>query len=159
MGLGDRISRLVRSNLNDWQNQKTDPQTEVDATLAELQSSVNRALEARRQLEGDLEEARGRGDRLQETAKRALQQGDEPEARRILLEKRTYTQQAIALQTQLDRLAPTVERLQQQLARLEYQRSILHGSATAAQMDLTLEELKNNVAQIDAELEWLRSQL
>jgi phage shock protein A len=159
MGLGDRISRLVRSNLNDWQNQKTDPQTEVDATLAELQSSVNRALEARRQLEGDLEEARGRGDRLQQAAKRALQQGDEPEARRILLEKRTYTQQAIALQTQLDRLAPTVERLQQQLARLEYQRSILHGSATAAQMDLTLEELKNNVAQIDAELEWLRSQL
>jgi phage shock protein A len=106
-----------------------------------------------------LEEARGRGDRLQQAAKRALQQGDEPEARRILLEKRTYTQQAIALQTQLDRLAPTVERLQQQLARLEYQRSILHGSATAAQMDLTLEELKNNVAQIDAELEWLRSQL
>ncbi len=160
MALGDRINRLIRSNITDWQNQRKDYPRELEKTLLEFKQSVQNAAGSQEVLLRDYHTAQQQVHELAESAKLALQQQNEPLARELLTRKQTYSKQAEELKQRLDELIPTVTTLKQQLSALERERDIFKASLASASLESTLEGMPDlDFAQIDAQLELLRSRL
>ncbi|MGL5196293.1 MAG: PspA/IM30 family protein, partial [Chroococcales cyanobacterium] len=94
MALGDRINRLIRSNITDWKHQRTDYQRELEQTLREFRQSVHNAVSTQEILWRDYQTAQQKADELVASAKQALQQQNESRARELLTHKQTYSKQA-----------------------------------------------------------------
>ncbi|MCT7969012.1 PspA/IM30 family protein [Laspinema sp. D1] len=160
MALGDRINRLIRSNITDWKHQRKDYQRELEQTLKEFKQSVQNAVLSQEVLWRDYQKAQQQANQLVESAKLALQQQNEPLARELLTRKQSYSKQADELKQQLDELIPTVTLLEQQLAALESERDMFKASLASANLEQDLEAIPDlDFAEIDAELELLRSRL
>ncbi|MCT7996619.1 PspA/IM30 family protein [Laspinema olomoucense] len=160
MALGDRINRLIRSNITDWKHQRKDYQRELEQTLNEFKQSVQNALSSQEVLWRDYQNVQQQVHELVESAKLALQQQNEPLARELLTRKQSYSKQAAELKQRLDELIPTVTLLQQQLAALESERNQFKANLASANLEQDLEALPDlDFAEIDAELELLRSRL
>ncbi|MCT7991447.1 PspA/IM30 family protein [Laspinema olomoucense] len=160
MALGDRINRLIRSNITDWKHQRKDYQRELEQTLNEFKQSVQNALSSQEVLLRDYQNVQQQVQELVESAKLALQQQNEPLARELLTRKQSYSKQAAELKQRLDELIPTVTLLQQQLAALESERNQFKANLASANLEQDLEALPDlDFAEIDAELELLRSRL
>lgn len=160
MALGDRINRLIRSNITDWKHQRTDYQRELEQTLKEFKQSVQNAISSQELLWRDYQKAQQQANELVESAKLALQQQNEPLARELLTRKQSYSKQADELKQQLNELIPTVTLLEQQLATLESERDMFKASLASANLEQDLEAMPDlDFAEIDTELERLRSRL
>ena len=160
MALGDRINRLIRSNITDWKHQRKDYQGELEQTLTEFKKSVQNAVSSQEVLLRDYYNTQQQADELVESAKLALQQQNEPLARELFTRKQSYSKQADKLKQRLDELIPTVTLLKQQLSTLESERDIFKASLASANLEQELEAMPDlDFAEIDAELERLRSRL
>jgi phage shock protein A len=160
MNLGDRISRLIRSNITDWQQKRSDSEAELKQTIGELKQSVDRAIASQQRLAQEYRATQIRIEQLQQQAQRALQQKDEAKAREWLTQKHSQSKIAEQLQTQLAELTPRVDALKRHFSDVEACTQTLKARAASARMENQLEQMPDiDFAEIDAQLDNLRSRL
>ncbi len=126
MGILDRVSRLVRANINDLIDQAEDPEKMIDQILRDMQTNITTArsqvaamIAQEKELEADLRETQELSAEWQEKARRALAAGKEDLAREALRRKRDNDENAAIYQQQHATQQQTVDKLKQQLNLLE----------------------------------------
>jgi phage shock protein A len=126
MGLLDRVSRVVRANLNDLVSKAEDPEKILEQALVDMQEdlvqmrqAVAGAIASQKRLQQQQTQAQNESNNWQQRAQLALQKGDEDLAREALLRKKPLIETATALKTQLDQQTVTVNALKNNLIALE----------------------------------------
>lgn len=126
MGILDRVSRLVRANINDLIDGAEDPEKMIDQILRDMQTNIATArsqvasmIAQEKELQADLAETRQLSTEWEEKAKRAIAAGKEDLAREALRRKRDNDENASIYQHQYETQRQTVEKLKQQLGLLE----------------------------------------
>lgn len=97
MGLFDRISRLVRANLNDLVNKAEDPEKILDQAvidmqedLVQLRQAVAQAIANQKRSEQQYNQAQSQANQWESRAKLALQKGEEGLERSLTAQKRLH---------------------------------------------------------------------
>lgn len=126
MGLFDRVSRVVRSNLNAAVSAAEDPEKILDQAIVDMQEdlvqmrqAVATAIASQKRVEQQYGKASSEANSWQQRAQLALQKGDEELARQALVRKKTQAETAAALKAQLDTQSVTVDQLKRSLLGLE----------------------------------------
>ena len=126
MGLFDRVSRVVRSNLNAAVSSAEDPEKILDQAiidmqedLVQLRQAVATAIASQKRVQQQHNQAQSEADNWQRRAQLALQKGDENLAREALNRKKVQAETAAALKAQLDQQVGTVDTLKRNLIALE----------------------------------------
>lgn len=126
MGLFDRVSRVVRSNLNAAVSSAEDPEKILEQALIDMQEdliqlrqAVASAIASQKRIQQQYNQAQSEGNNWDQRARLALQKGDETLAREALNRKKVQVETATALKTQLDQQSGTVDTLKRNLIALE----------------------------------------
>ncbi len=126
MGLFDRISRVVRSNLNDMVSNAEDPEKileqsvlEMQEDLVQLRQGVAQAIASQKRTEQQYNQAQNEANKWQRNAQLALQKGDETLARQALERKKSFSENANTLKTSLDSQVGQIDTLKRSLIGLE----------------------------------------
>jgi phage shock protein A len=126
MGLFDRISRVVRANINDVVSKAEDPEKileqsiiDMQEDLVQLRQAVAQAIATQKRTEQQYQKANTEANNWQSRAQLALQKGDESLAREALLRKKANGDTAATLKTQLDQQSGQVENFKRNLIALE----------------------------------------
>jgi phage shock protein A len=126
MGLLDRISRLMRANVNDMVSKAEDPEKileqavqDMQEDLVQLRQAVAGAIATQKRSEQQYNKAVQDEASWQQKAQLALSKGDEALAKEALVRKRTYTDTAAALKGQLDSQVGQIDLLKRNLIQLE----------------------------------------
>ena len=126
MGIFTRFSDIVSSNINSMLDKAEDPEKmiklmihEMEDTLIELKSSCAGVIAGRKKVERKLDEIHGRKDLWAERANLAVAKGRDNLAREALLEKRRFSEIAIALENELEEYAGLVTQYQEDISELE----------------------------------------
>jgi phage shock protein A len=126
MGLFDRISRVVRANLNDVVSKAEDPEKILEQSimdmgedLVQLRQAVAQAIATQKRSEQQYNQAQSQANQWQQRAQLALQKGDENLAREALVRKKTHADTAATIKAQLDPQSGQVETLKRNLIQLE----------------------------------------
>lgn len=126
MGLFDRVSRLVRANLNAAVSSAEDPEKILDQALIDMQEdlvqlrqAVATAIASQKRTQQQFEKAQSEANTWYQRAQLALQKGDETLAKEALNRRKTQTETATALKAQLDQQAASVDTLKRNLIALE----------------------------------------
>jgi len=126
MGLFDRVSRVVRSNLNAAVSSAEDPGKILDQAIMDMQEdlvqmrqAVAQAIASQKRVQMQADKAQTGATQWQQRAQLALQKGDENLAREALVRKKTQAETAAALKGQLDQQAGAVDTIKRQLIALE----------------------------------------
>ena len=126
MAILDRLSRLLRANVNDLISKAEDPTKIIDQTLmdmreaygearTEVAGAMAQAAKLQREAETNRTLAKDYGDK----AEQALTAGSEDLAREALRRKQNYTDLAAGFDAQLTTTGSTVDQLKTQLRALE----------------------------------------
>jgi phage shock protein A len=159
MGLFDRISRVVRSNVNAAVSAAEDPEKILEQTvidmqenLVQLRKAAAEAIATQKRLEQQYNQAESQSTEWQNRAMLALQKGNEDLAREALSRKQTYTQTATALKQQLDQSSGVVANqkkalmaLESKLAEAKTKKDMLKARAKAAKATEQLNQALNTV--------------
>jgi phage shock protein A len=126
MGFFDRLSRLLRANLNDLVSKAEDPAKILDQSVADMQAdlvklrqAVATAIASQKRIQNQAQQAESQASTWYERAQLAVQKGEEDLAREALSRRKTYTETATALNNQLSSQAGQVEALKKSLVALE----------------------------------------
>lgn len=126
MNIFDRLSRLVRSNVNDLISKAEDPSKIIDqslldmrSALAEARSEVAEALAGAAKLEREAESNRTIAEGYEGKAEEALRGGSESLAREALRRAQNHKDLAKSFDDQLTIQRTTVDQLKTQLRALE----------------------------------------
>jgi phage shock protein A len=126
MGLFDRISRVVRANLNDVVSKAEDPEKvleqaliDMQEDLIELRQAVARAIATQKRTEQQYNKNLSEANTWQQRAQLALQKGEESLAKDALVRKKTVAEAANILKSQLDQQLGQVDTLKRNLISLE----------------------------------------
>ncbi|HAG85302.1 MAG TPA: hypothetical protein DD379_05875 [Cyanobacteria bacterium UBA11162] len=126
MGLFDRLSRVVRANLNDMVSKAEDPEKileqaiiDMQEDLVQLRQAVARAIATQKRTEQQYNKNQSEANNWHQRAQLALQKGDENLAREALSRKKTTSEAATTLKTQLDQQSTQVDTLKRNLIALE----------------------------------------
>lgn len=126
MGLFDRLSRVVRANLNDMVSKAEDPEKMLEQAVSDMQEdlvqvrqAVARAIAEQRQTEQKYSKDQSEANKWEQRAKLALSKGDETLAREALKRKKDCTETAAILKNQLDQQTVQVDSLRKNLIALE----------------------------------------
>jgi phage shock protein A len=126
MGILDRLSRLVRANVNDLIDKAEDPEKMIDQILRDMQTNIGTARQTvasmiaqEKELEADLKETRQLSAEWGEKAKRAVEAGKDDLAREALRRKRDNDENTKVYEQQFTAQQQSVEKLKQQLRLLE----------------------------------------
>lgn len=126
MGLLDRFSRLVRSNVNGLVNGAEDPEKVLQQTVADMQSdlvtmrqAVAQAIATQKRTERQSEQAARTAQEWYSRAQMALQKGEDNTAREALTRRQTYAQTAQTLAAQIAQQKDIVGQLKQNMMTLE----------------------------------------
>lgn len=159
MGLFDRVSRVIRSNLNAAVSSAEDPEKILDQAIIDMQEdlvqmrqAVAGAIASQKRVQQQYERAQTEANTWQQRAQLALQKGDEDLARQALMRKKTQAETATALKTQLDQQAASVDQLKRSLIGLESKiseaktkKDMLKARASAAKAS---EQLQNTTSRL-----------
>jgi phage shock protein A len=149
MGIMDRLSRLIRANINDLIDRAEDPEKMIDQILRDMESSIQQArqqvaamIAQEKELEADLAETQNLANEWANKAKRAVEAGKDDLAREALRRKRDNESNAALYEQQLSVQRQAVDKLKEQLRQLEakYQ-------ATLSQRDTLLARQRRARAQ------------
>lgn len=141
MGILDRMSRLVRANVNDLLDRAEDPDKMIDQIIRDMQTNITDArrqvaamIAQEKELEADLKESRALSNEWNEKAKRAVTAGKDDLAREALRRKRDSDENLAVYQQQHETQEQTVAKLKSQLAQLEskYQQTLSQRDALIA---------------------------
>ena len=160
MGLFDRLSRVVRANLNDMVSKAEDPEKMLEQAVSEMQEdlvqvrqAVARAIAEQRQTEQKYSKDQSEANKWEQRAKLALSKGDETLAREALKRKKDFTETAAILKNQLDQQTVQVDSLRKNLIALESKiseaktkKNMLVARSRAAKAN---EELQKTLGSID----------
>lgn len=126
MGLFDRISRVIKSNINDLVNKAEDPEKILEQSLLEMQEdlvqlrqAVASAIASQKRFQQQYNQAQEQVNTWQMRAQLALQKGDENLAREALLRKKNHVENSTSLKSQLDQQTTHVNTLRRSLTALE----------------------------------------
>jgi phage shock protein A len=126
MGLFDRISRVLRANVNTAVSAAEDPEKILEQTVLDMQEdqvklrqAVAQAIASQKRLEQQYNQNQTQVNEWDARARLALQKGDEGLAREALNRKKTYAETAGSLKTQLDNSVTQVETLKRNMTALE----------------------------------------
>jgi phage shock protein A len=126
MGLFDRVSRVVRSNLNAAVSAAEDPEKileqaviDMQEDLVQLRQAVAGAIASQKRTQQQHNQAQAEANNWQQRAQLALQKGDEGLAREALNRKKVQAETAASLKTQLDQQMTGVDTLKRNLIALE----------------------------------------
>jgi phage shock protein A len=126
MGLLDRVSTLVRANLNDMLDRAEDPEKVIKQLLMDMQNQmiqvktqVAAAIADEKRLQSRYEEAQRTADGWQRKAELALDAGDEGLAKEALQRQMTYQATATGLQEQYQAQSVQVQALKDGLRQLQ----------------------------------------
>lgn len=126
MGVIDRVSRLVRANVNDLLDQAEDPEIMIDQILRDMQSNIADArkqvaamIAQEKELEYDRDETQKLADAWGEKAQRAVDAGKDDLAREALRRQKDYSDNAALYEQQLQLQSQSVTKLKGQLSQLE----------------------------------------
>jgi phage shock protein A len=164
MGLFDRISRVLRANVNDMVSKAEDPEKileqaviDMQEDLVQLRQAVAQAIASQKRTEQQLKQAQSESNNWQQRAQLALQKGDENLAREALTRKKTHTETATALQTQFQTQSAQVDTLKRSLIALEgkiseakTKKDMLKARASAAKAQEQLQGMVNNMGTSSA---------
>jgi phage shock protein A len=160
MGLFDRISRVVRSNVNAAVSAAEDPEKILEQTvldmqdnLVQLRKAAAESIATQKRLEQQYNQAESQSAEWQNRAMLALQKGNEDLAKEALSRKQTYTQTATALKQQLDQASVTVANqkkalmaIESKLAEAKTKKDMLKARAKAAK---ATEQLNQALSTVD----------
>jgi phage shock protein A len=126
MGILDRMSRLIRANINDLIDRAEDPEKMLNELLREMESNIRDArmqvanmIAQEKELEADLQEAQRDSREWDRRAELAVTSGKDDLAREALRRKRDAESIATVYATQLTSQQEMVAKLKQQLKMLE----------------------------------------
>ena len=126
MGLFDRVSRLLRANVNDMVAKAEDPEKileqavmDMQEDLVQLRQAVASSIASQKRTEQQYNKAMADANSWQSKAQLALQKGDEDLAREALTRKKSYSDTAGSLKGQLDGQAGMVDTMKKSLIQLE----------------------------------------
>lgn len=126
MGLLDRISRVIRANLNSLISQAEDPEKILEQTVLDLQDemirlrqAVAQAIATQKRTERQCSQAQTTADEWYRRAQLALEKGDEGLARDALTRRKTYLDTASALKLQVEQQSAIVAQMKQNMRALE----------------------------------------
>ena len=126
MGILDRMSRLIRANVNDMIDRAEDPEKMIDQILRDMESNIRTArsqvaamIAQEKELEADLGETKQLAAEWGAKAKRAVDAGKEDLAREALRRKRDNEENAGVYSQQHTTQRQTVDKLKSQLSQLE----------------------------------------
>jgi phage shock protein A len=126
MSLFDRVSRLVRANVNDAVDKAENPEKILDQALRDMQDNfikmkeaVATAIAQQRRAQTQLANNQREAQQWQERAELALKKGEEDLARQALMRKKGLTDTSNSLQSQLDSQTVQVDALKKNLIMLE----------------------------------------
>jgi phage shock protein A len=159
MGLFDRVSRVVRSNLNAAVSAAEDPEKileqaviDMQEDLVQLRQAVATAIASQKRMQQQFNQAQSEANNWDQRARLALQKGDENLAREALNRKKTQTEMANALKGQLDQQMATVDTLKRNLIALEgkiseakTKKDMLRARAQAAKANEQLQRTVGNL--------------
>jgi phage shock protein A len=160
MGLFDRISRVLRSNVNAVVSASEDPEKLLEQTVVDMQEdlvklrqAVAGAIASQKRLEQQHNQAQTQSDEWYRRAQLALQKGDENLAREALARKQTFASTATSLKQQLDQSSGQVETmrkgmmgLESKIAEAKTKKDMLKARARAAK---ATEQITQAMGQID----------
>ncbi|HEY9872175.1 MAG TPA: PspA/IM30 family protein [Candidatus Obscuribacterales bacterium] len=160
MGLFDRISRVVRANLNDVVSKAEDPEKileqsiiDMQEDLVQLRQAVAQTIATQKRTEQQYNKAQTEANSWQQRAQLALQKGDENLARQALERKKGNSETAAALKGQLDAQSGQVDTLKRNLIALESKiseaktkKDMLKARAQAAKAN---EQLQNTLGSLN----------
>ena len=159
MGLFDRLSRVVRANLNDMVSKAEDPEKileqaiiDMQEDLVQLRQAVARSIATQKRTEQQYNKNQTEANNWQQRAQLALSKGDENLAREALVRKKTVAETAITLKTQLEQQTTQVDTLKRNLIALESKiseaktkKDMLKARASAAKAN---EQLQNTIGRL-----------
>ena len=126
MGLLDRFSRVIRSNVSSWVSQAEDPEkileqtvTDMQEDLIQIRQAVAQAIATQKRTERQYSQASATAEEWYRRAQLALQKNDEALAREALTRRQSYLDTAKALETQLSQQNEVVTKLKQNMVTLE----------------------------------------
>lgn len=160
MGLFDRVSRVIRSNLNSMVGAAEDPEKILDQAIVDMQEdlvqmrqAVAKAIASQKRVQQQLNQAETEAGKWHQRAQLALQKGDENLAREALNRKKVNVETATSLKTQLDTQLAQVDALKRNLIALEgkiseakTKKDMLKARASAAKAN---EQLQNTMGQLN----------
>jgi phage shock protein A len=159
MALFDRISRVLRANVNDLVSKAEDPEKileqaviDMQEDLVQLRQAVARVIAEQKRSELQYNQNQEEANKWQQRAQLALSKGDETLAREALVRKKTHTDTANIFKTQLEQQTTQVDTLKRNLIALESKiqeaktkKSMLQARAQAAKAS---EELQNTLGNM-----------
>ena len=126
MGLFDRLSRLIRANLNAFVSDAEDPIKILDQSVADMQEdlvklrqAVAMAIASQKRLENQANQAKEQIKNWFTRAELALKKGEDDLAREALSRKKTFQETYESLSTQFQTQNGQVEKLKKSLLLLE----------------------------------------
>ncbi|HLT21766.1 MAG TPA: PspA/IM30 family protein [Thermomicrobiales bacterium] len=126
MGILDRMSRLIRANINDMIDRAEDPEKMLNELMREMQGSIREArqqvanmIAQEKLVEAELQEAQMDAREWERKAELAIQRDREDLAREALRRKRDAEEIASVYATQLASQQELVDKLRNQLKVLE----------------------------------------
>ncbi len=164
MSLFDRVSRLVRANVNDAISKAEDPEKILDQAMIDMQDNFVKMKEAvagaiaqQKRSQTQLDNNRREAKTWQERAELAIKKGDDELAKQALMRKKTLTDAANSLQTQLDQQNAQVDSLKKNMLMLESKiaeakakKDILKARAQAAKANEQLQSSMNSMSTSSA---------
>lgn len=164
MGLFDRLSRVVRANINDLVSKAEDPEkvleqavVDMQEDLVQLRQAVARAIATQKRTEQQYNKNQAEANTWQQRAQLALSKGDENLAREALVRKKSFSDTAASLKSQLDQQSNNVSTLKRNLIALESKiseaktkKDMLKARANAAKAQKQLQESMNNIGTSSA---------
>lgn len=141
MGILDRMSRLVRANVNDMLDRAEDPEKMIDQIIRDMQTNITDArrqvaamIAQEKELEADLKESKELAAEWGTKAQRAVDANKDDLAREALRRKRDSDENLAVYEQQHQVQTQTVTKLKQQLSALEskYQTTLSQRDALIA---------------------------
>ncbi len=159
MGFFDRLSRLIRANLNDLVGKAEDPLKILDQSVADMQSdlvklrqAVALAIASQKRLQSQAEQAEEQARTWYQRAELALGKGEEDLAREALLRRKAFQESSNGLGDQLKAQGGQVEMLKRSLVTLEgkiaearTKKDMLKARAQAAKAQEQLQSAVGNI--------------
>ena len=164
MGLFDRLSRVVRANINDLVSKAEDPEKvleqaviDMQEDLVQLRQAVARSIATQKRTEQQYNKNQSEANTWQQRAQLALSKGDENLAREALVRKKSFSDTAASLKAQLDQQSNQVTTLKRNLIALESKiseaktkKDMLRARANAAKANKQLQDSMNNLGTSSA---------
>jgi phage shock protein A len=159
MGLFDRLSRVVRANVNDLVSKAEDPEKvleqaviDMQEDLVQLRQAVARAIATQKRSEQQYNKNQAEANTWQQRAQLALSKGDENLAREALVRKKSFSDAAATLKVQLDQQTGNVATLKRNLIALESKiseaktkKDMLRARANAAKAQKQLQDTMGGI--------------